>query len=90
MAESIADLLDEAGRLPLNNSSRNRLEERVLEATEITNMEQLATLVEAVAARAAAENASHGDREMADSLFAGAQTISESLRRMHDIIQSMA
>lgn len=47
-------------------------------------MEQLATLVEAVARRAAFENGAYGDQETAEALFQNAQTISESLQMMHE------
>lgn len=90
MSESIAELLTQAGALSVNSPARNRLEDRVLEESQITNMEQLATLVEAVARRAALENGAYGDQDTAEALFQNAQTISESLRMMHELIQSLA
>lgn len=86
----IASLLDQAALLPLNSSARRRIETQVLEATEITNFNQVAALVEALALSAALENGAGGDEETAEALFAQAQTISEALRRLHDLIQELA
>jgi hypothetical protein len=47
--DSIAQLLDQASTLPINSDARKRLEKRVLNETEITNFNQVAALVEAVA-----------------------------------------
>lgn len=90
MPDNIADILDEAGRLPLNSAARNRLEDAALEESGITNFNQLATFVEAVARRAAQENGASGDTETAEELFGSSLTISESLRMLHEIIQSLA
>lgn len=90
MNDSLASLLEEASTLPLGTNSRNRLENRVLEESEITSMAQVATLVEAVARRAALENGEAGDHDSAEVLFESAQTIAEALRRLHEIIQEMA
>jgi hypothetical protein len=90
MPESIAELLEQAGNLPTNSAARNRLEDRVLEESQITNMNQLATLVEAIARRAALENGAYGDQDTAEELFASSLTISESLRMMHELIQTLA
>lgn len=90
MPENIADLLDDAGKLPVNSPSRNRLEDLILEETGVTNMVQLATFVEAVARRASLENGAYGDQDSAEELFASSLTISESLRMLHEIIQTMA
>ena len=86
----IATQLDRAADLPLNSAERRRIESRVLEETEITNFNQVATLVEALALSAALENGSSGDEDTAEALFAQAQTISEALRRLHDLIQELA
>ena len=86
----IATQLDRAADLPLNSSERRRIEARVLEETEITNFNQVAALVEALALSAALENGSSGDEDTAEALFAQAQTISEALRRLHDLIQELA
>ena len=86
----IAALLDQAERLPLNSSERRRIETRVLEATEITNFNQIAALVEGLALSAALENGASGDEDTAEALFAQAQLISEALRRLHDLIQELA
>ena len=86
----VATLLDKAALLPLNSSERRRLETQVLEATAITNFNQIAALVEGLALNAARENGSFGDEETAEALFAQAQTISEALRRLHDLIQELA
>jgi hypothetical protein len=88
--ETIADLLEEAATLPITSPSRNRLEDQVLEETGITTMNQVATLVEAVARRAALENGAHGDEDSAEALFGSAQTISSALRKLHDLIQTLA
>ncbi|RYG75282.1 hypothetical protein EON80_01185 [bacterium] len=90
MSDTIAHILDEASHLPIHSDARNRLEDKVLEDTEIVNMEQVATLVEAVARRAAYENGASGDEDSAQALLDSSQTISEALRRLHEIIQSMA
>ncbi|PQV63324.1 hypothetical protein B1R32_11351 [Abditibacterium utsteinense] len=90
MNDSLASLLEEASTLSLGASARNRLEDRVLEESEITSMAQIATLVEAVARRAALENGAFGDHDSAEVLFESAQTIAEALRRLHEIIQEMA
>lgn len=88
--DSIAHLLDEAAQLPLNSAARTRLEKRVLNETGITNMNQIAGLVEAVALHAALENGTSGDEDTAEALFAQAQTISATLRKMHELIQTIA
>ena len=88
--DNIANLLDKAEQLPLNSSDRRRLETRVLEETEITNFNQVATLVEGLALSAALENGASGDEDTAEALFANAQTIAEALRRLHDLIQDLA
>ncbi len=63
--DPIAQLLDEAAQLPINSAARTRLEKRVLNETGITNMNQVAGLVEAVALHAALENGASGDQETA-------------------------
>ena len=88
--DNIANLLDKAEQLPLNSPDRRRLETRVLEETEITNFNQVATLVEGLALSAALENGASGDQDTAEALFAQAQTIAEALRRLHDLIQELA
>ena len=88
--DNIASQLDKAADLPLNSSERRRIEARVLEETEITNFNQVAALVEGLALSAALENGSSGDEDTAEALFAQAQTISEALRRLHDLIQELA
>ncbi len=90
MNDSIASLLEEASLLSLGSKNRNRLEDRVLENSEITSMAQVATLVEAVARRAALENGEAGDEDSAHILMESAQTIADALRRLHEIIQEMA
>jgi hypothetical protein len=52
-------------------------------------MNQSATLVEAVARRAAIENGASGDTETAEELFNSSLTISESLRMLHELVQSL-
>ncbi len=86
----IASLLDKAEQLPLHSSDRRRIETRVLEETEITNFNQVATLVEGLALSAALENGASGDEDTAEALFAQAQTIADALRRLHDLIQELA
>ena len=86
----IATQLDKAATLPLNSTERRRIETKILEETEITNFNQVATLVEGLALSAALENGSSGDEDTAEALFAQAQTISEALRRLHDLIQELA
>ena len=86
----IATLLDRAAQLPLNSAERRRIETKVLEETEITNFNQVATLVEGLALSAALENGSSGDEDTAEALFANAQIIAEALRRLHDLIQDLA
>jgi len=88
--DNIASLLDKAEQLPLNSPDRRRIETRVLEETEITNFNQVATLVEGLALSAALENGSSGDEDTAEALFSQAQLISEALRRLHDLIQELA
>lgn len=88
--KSIADLLDQTAALPLNSEARRRLETRVLDETEITNFNQLAAFVEALALSAALENGAGGDEDSAEALFAQAQTISDALRRLHELIQELA
>lgn len=90
MNDSIASLLEEASELNPGASARNRIEDRVLEESEITSMAQVATLVEAVARRAAIENGQAGDEDSAEVLLESAQTIADALRRLHEIIQEMA
>ena len=90
MNDSIASLLEEASQLSSGASARNRIEDRLLEESEITSMAQVATLVEAVARRAAIENAQAGDEDSAETLIESAQTIADALRRLHEIIQEMA
>ena len=87
----IASLLDKAEQLPLNSPDRRRIETKILEETEITNFNQVATLVEGLALSAALENgSSSGDEDTAEALFANAQTIAEALRRLHELIQDLA
>ena len=86
----IASQLDKAEQLPLNSSERRRIETKILEETEITNFNQVATLVEALALSAALENGASGDEDTAEALFANAQTIAEALRRLHELIQDLA
>ena len=86
----IATLLDQAAALPLNSEARRRLETRVLEETGVTNFNQIAAFVEALALSAAIENGTGGDEDTAEALFAQAQTISEALRRLHELIQELA
>ena len=86
----IATQLDKAATLPLNSSERRRIETRILDETEITNFNQVAALVEALALSAALENGSSGDEDTAEALFANAQTIADALRRLHDLIQDLA
>lgn len=88
--DSVADLLDQAATLPVNSAERKRLEKRVLQETEITNFNQCAALVEAVAIHAALENGASGDEDTAEALFVQAQTISEALRKLHELIQTLA
>ena len=88
--ESIANLLDQAATLTVNSAERKRLEKRVLNETEITNFNQCAALVEAVAIHAALENGASGDEDTAEALFAQAQTISGALRKLHEVIQTLA
>lgn len=90
MEESLAQLLEDASQLPIGSGARNRLENRVLEGSEITTLNQVATLVEAVARRSALEIGEGGDESAADSLFESAQTIADALRRLHEIIGTMA
>lgn len=87
---SLATLLDEAEKWPINSTHRLRIEDQILRESEVTNMNQLATFVEALALRAAGENGAHGDEDTAEALLAHAQTISETLRKLHDVIQSIA
>ena len=86
----IATLLNKAEQLPLNSTERRRLETKVLEETEITNFNQVATLVEGLALSAALENGAQGDEDTAEALFANAQTIADALRRLHELIQDLA
>ena len=86
----IASQLDKAAQLPLNSAERRRIETKILEATEITNFNQVATLVEGLALSAALENGASGDEDTAEALFANAQIIAEALRRLHDLIQDLA
>ncbi|BCM88717.1 hypothetical protein IAD21_00559 [Abditibacteriota bacterium] len=88
--DTIAQLLDQSSTLPINSDARKRLEKRVLNETEITNFNQVAALVEAVAIHAALENGASGDEDTAEALFAQAQTISEALRKLHELIQTLA
>ncbi len=50
--ESLAAKLEEAATLAIGSGSRKRLEERILEETEVTNFAQLATFAEILAYRA--------------------------------------
>ena len=86
----IASQLDKAALLPLNSAERRRIETKILEETEITNFNQVATLVEGLALSAALENGASGDEDTAEALFANAQIIAEALRRLHDLIQDLA
>jgi len=88
--KSIAELLDQAAQLPINSPSRRELEVKVLEETGITNMNQLATFVEALGTAAALENGAYGDEDTAEQLFAHAQTVANTLRKLHDLIQTIA
>jgi hypothetical protein len=88
--DTIAHLLDQAATLPTNSDARKRLEKRVLNETDITNFNQVAALVEAVAIHAALENGANGDEDTAEALFAQAQTISGALRKLHELIQTLA
>jgi predicted flap endonuclease-1-like 5' DNA nuclease len=76
--------------LPVNSEARKRLEKRALNETGITNFNQVAALVEAVAIHAALENGKSGDVDTAEALFAQAQTISEALRKLHELVQTLA
>lgn len=86
----IASLLDKAEQLPLNSPERRRIETKILDETEITNFNQVATLVEGLALSAALENGASGDEDTAEALFANAQIIAEALRRLHELIQDLA
>jgi hypothetical protein len=88
--KSIAELLEQAAQLPVNSPPRRELEQRILEETGITNMNQLATLVEALGISAALENGAYGDQDTAEELFAHAKTIADTLRRSHEVIQTIA
>ncbi|BCM90157.1 hypothetical protein IAD21_02008 [Abditibacteriota bacterium] len=88
--DTIAHLLNHAATLPINSDARKRLEKRVLNETEITNFNQVVVLVEAVAIHAALENGASGDEDTAEALFAQSQTISEALRNLHELIQTLA
>lgn len=88
--ESLAALLEEASALAIGSGTRNRLENRVLEGSEITTMNQVATLVEAVARRAALEISESGDQSSGDAIFESAQTVADALRRLDEIIGSLA
>ena len=90
MNESLAEILEEAGALAIGSGARNRLENRVLEGSEITTLTQVATLVEAVARRAALEISESGDESAAEGLFESAQTIADALRRLHEVIGTLA
>lgn len=90
MNESLASLLEEASTLAIGSGARNRLENRALEGSEITTMNQLATLVEAVARRAALEINETGDESGGGAVFESAQTIADALRRLHEIIATLA
>ena len=61
-----------------------------MDETGVTNFNQLAAFVEALALSAALENGSAGDEDTAEALFAQAQTISNALRRLHELIQELA
>ncbi len=88
--ESLAALLEEAGTLAIGSGARNRLENRVLEGSEITTMNQLATLVEAVARRAALEISESSDESSGDAVFESAVTIADALRSLGEIIETLA
>lgn len=88
--KSIAELLDQASLLPFNSPARRELEIKILEETGITNMNQLATLVEALGISAALENGAYGDEDTAEQLFAHTKTIADTLRHLHEVIQSIA
>jgi len=88
--KAVAELLDQAAILPINSPARRELEVKVLEETGITNMNQLATLVEALGISAALENGAYGDEDTAEQLFAHAQTVANTLRKLHDLIQTIA
>lgn len=90
MNESLAALLEEASTLALGSGARNRLENRALEGSEITTLNQVATLLEAVARRAALEISESGDENAADGIFANAETIADALRRLGEIIGTLA
>ena len=90
MNESLAALLEEASTLAIGSGARNRLENRALEGSEITTMNQVATLVEAVARRAAMEISESGDENAGDAVFENAQTVADALRRLGEIIETLA
>ena len=90
MNESLAALLEEAGALAIGSGARNRLENRALEGSEITTMNQVATLVEAVARSAALEISESGDQSSGDAIFESAQTVADALRRLHELIGTLA
>ena len=90
MHESLAALLEEASTLAIGSGARNRLENRALEGSEITTMNQVATLVEAVARRAAMEINENGAENGGDAIFDSAQTVADALRRLGEIIETLA
>jgi len=88
--ESLAALLEEASTLPVGSGARNRLENRALEGSDITTMNQVATLVEAVARRAAMEMGESGDEDAGDAVFQNAQRVADALRRLGEVIETLA
>lgn len=90
MNETLAELLEETAQYEIDSQKRVRLGQEILEASGVTNMNQLATFVEVLAYNAAVENGAHGDEETAEALFGNASTIANALRKLHDLIQEMA
>lgn len=90
MKETLAQLLDDAAELSVGSSARNRIEQRILEETEVVNFWQLATFADVLAHRAALEIEQSGDVDSAQGVLSHAQTISEAMRKLHDLIQTMA
>lgn len=89
MDETLAQHLDATAELSVSNSARNRIEQRILEETEIVNFWQLATFCDVLAHRVALEVQEGGDYDSSEALLANAQTISETMRRLHEVIQTM-
>ena len=90
MNESLAQQLEEAATLSTGSSARQRIEERILKETEVTNFAQMATFTEVLSHWAAGEIEEGGDESGADAVLANAQIIVEALNRLHEVIQEMA